>query len=207
MFARGVLVASFLVGTAAFGTIYQSPPHDVALAQDAEADLLATVEALQAQVAEQDGRIDALEEDVKQLETALAMVIVGSGDSASEAASQEKHTIMGSLELALGSRDYRDANFFPGSVDGDQCSGRNSFTDLKGQLQVILLDGSGNTIATGQTEYGAYKRFGETCVFAFTLNNVPDSDFYEIQVGRRQGPTFTREELESLNWEMVLTIG
>lgn len=211
MFARGVLVASFLVGTAALGTIYQAPPHDVALAQEADADLVATVEALQTQVAEQDERIDSLEEDLKQLETVLAQVIIDSANSgasgASKTSSQEEHTITGSVELGSnGSGNSFDDNYSVIKVGGyEYCVGQDGFADLELDAQVVIMDGAGSTIAKGATGRG--KPLSSSCEFPFTVRNVPDSDFYSITIGRREGPTYSREEMEQMNWNIALSIG
>lgn len=210
MVARVFLIIASVIGVAALSLSYVAPAPRIALAQDSD-DLLATVEALQTQVADQDERIAKLEKDLKQLETVLAMVIVGDNPDASDTpdtSAQDAHTIAGSLQLLAGDGSFSDKNFVAlGTNNGDFCSGTGGFDDLDGYLNVVISDGSGNIIATESTSSGEYQKYPEACSFEFTIDDVPDTDFYEIKIGRRGGPTYSREELEAANWRIDLSIG
>src|SRR4051812_28670559 len=67
MIARVALLVSILIGLTTTWVGLRSTPTEVALAKNNNAELAATVEALQTQVVEQDARIAKLEEDVATL--------------------------------------------------------------------------------------------------------------------------------------------
>ena len=72
-----------------------------------------------------------------------------------------------------------------------------------------MRDPSGQVIATGTIGSGQqdYQAGYTTCQFKFDEGNVPDEDFYDIEIGGRGSVTFTRQELESNGWKAELTIG
>lgn len=89
---------------------------------------------------------------------------------------------------------------------GDSCSGAGSYSWLQPGTSVTISDAngkivgtstlrSGTAFATGRSYYGA-----DTCVFPFTLNDVPaGDDFYRVGVGNlsSDGVPFTAAQLRT----------
>lgn len=89
---------------------------------------------------------------------------------------------------------------------GDSCSGAGSYSWLQPGTSVTISDAngkivgtttlrSGTAFATGRSYYGA-----DTCVFPFTLNDVPaGDDFYRVGAGNlsADGVPFTAAQLRT----------
>lgn len=100
------------------------------------------------------------------------------------------------------------------SRDGASCSGTGGYDDIRGGLGVVVKDAAGKTIATGQLGPGVAMQTLDTgaitlydCRFPITLTDVPESDFYEIEVGRRGSLSYSQEQMEAAGWNVALTIG
>ena len=203
MLTRVFMLIAILVGITALGASYRSMSPGFALAQDADADLIATIEALQTQVDEQEARISKLEEDV-------SLLLAEDAGPEIEDAATGMQTITGSLTL-IGATDAKTVGDLTfriidmGETDG--CIGNGGYADLVGGRQIIVMDGSGQTIAVGEGQPGVLHRSDNTCEFAFTVEGVPASDFYTIRIGSREGPTYTFEDLEAMSWHVELSIG
>lgn len=117
------------------------------------------------------------------------------------------------------------------SVSGtaESCRGTGGYSDVGPGMNVTVRNGSGEVIASGNTEsldaeeyFGTEEEEGgestspqeraETmfevlgCTVVFETK-VPKEDFYVIAVGRRGELSFSRQELEELNWNVSLTLG
>lgn len=202
MTARLLLIAIFVTGLAALSWNYLSPTPEVAVAQSS-GDLFATVTALQTQVAEQDSRIAKLEDDVARLMDGES---TQSADSADDA--EETQSITGSITLSsYGETDRSEWSFlYPAFGPGD-CIGMRGYDDITVGAGVVIIDGSGTTIANGHLGEGIYDEEATSCTFDFTVEDIPASDFYSVRVGNRDGPTYSFEDLEELDWTMVLSLG
>lgn len=120
------------------------------------------------------------------------------------------------------------------SVSGtaESCRGTGGYSDVGPGMNVTVRNGSGEIIASGNTEsLDAEEHFGteaeedseegeestspqelaETmfevlgCTVVFEID-IPKSEFYAIAVGRRGELSYSREELEELNWNVSLTV-
>jgi hypothetical protein len=58
----------------------------------------------------------------------------------------------------------------------------------------------------GRGEYTHDVPVGQHAAF-HKLENLPKAKFYKIETGRRQGPTFSYEDMERDNWSLVLSLG
>jgi hypothetical protein len=93
-------------------------------------------------------------------------------------------------------------------TDGE-CFGTGGFRDVRGELPVVIKDGSGKILASGQTAAG--KRPGGkyndvTCVFAFVVPDVPKTDFYQIEVGRRGAIVYPAADLIKSDWKVNILL-
>lgn len=112
----------------------------------------------------------------------------------------------GSRELT-GSLTLRDA-FGQGSDMGRgeyPCVGTNGYDDIAEGAPVTVYDAAGAIVATGRLGESEALDAAESCLFPFTVAEVPTSDFYQVEVANRGMVTFTAEQVE--NGEVSLTLG
>jgi serine/threonine-protein kinase len=108
------------------------------------------------------------------------------------------HTIRGEFTLTDDSLRYVTATRV--------CIGGGGYDDLQAGAQVRVKDASGTVIGTGSLKGGS-SIGGRKCVFLFEVENLPQSDFYSIEVTHRGGISYSYEELEARDWKVSLTIG
>jgi hypothetical protein len=118
----------------------------------------------------------------------LAFVLVGRGGS---------QDIEGSFSLF-------DSRFLSYS-SGESCSGSGGYGDIGAGRSVTVKDSSGTVIATGSLGPGSI-RLG-ACVFDFELRDVPRSEYYTFEVGRRGELTYSHDELRSAGWWVGFSLG
>lgn len=85
------------------------------------------------------------------------------------------------------------------------CFGSGGYSDIGPGTQVVVKDRSGKIMATGSLGPGK-ARGGSICQFKFAME-VPSSDFYSFEVGRRGSITYTPEELEAAGWHVGFSLG
>ena len=91
---------------------------------------------------------------------------------------------------------------------------------MQGGAQVVVKNSAGTVIANGHLGAGtavgtAYfgnstehrDSYTATCEFAFTIDGVPDSGFYSVEVGHRAAVTYSRSDMESKNWKLAMSLG
>jgi hypothetical protein len=113
---------------------------------------------------------------------------------------EERHEITGSVTL------YDEDLLLYEAQTGSGCTGSGGFSNIAWQATVTVYDGSGNVVGSSRLDFGdAIDR--TTCRFPFTVLDVRDADFYEVRVAGRNGPTYSRQDLELPGWSVHLSIG
>lgn len=110
------------------------------------------------------------------------------------------HTITGTMTLT----DSDNTNL------GGTCAGSGGYSDMRSGTQVVVKDSSSRIIAQSSLQTGkpAEGKFAKVeCVFPFTINDVPESDFYLVSVGHRGEISHSHKELEQSGWEVGFTLG
>jgi hypothetical protein len=102
-------------------------------------------------------------------------------------------------EFELNSSDYSWLD------RGEPCRGRGGYGDVNSGTQVTVRDGSGALLATSSLRGG--RADGGSCVFEFTLSDVPRADYYTFEVGRRGELSYSREDLLVEGWHVGFTLG
>src|SRR3569832_507388 len=109
-------------------------------------------------------------------------------------------------------------------VEGQFCSGENGYDDIEGGRQILVKNNKGEILATGELGQGEGVKTGigekleQTaieaglgtplkCQFPITIENVPQVDFYTIEIGRRGGMTYTAKDLQQKGWKIELRLG
>ena len=143
--------------------------------------------------------------------TALAaLVVIGCAASRPQAPAAttttvESYTIDGELTLHGG---YYGMYF---SDEDESCSGKGGYGDIDAGAQVLVSDGGGNALATGELDAGeagdTSGGFNVECNFSFTVPNVPKADFYSIEVWRRGDLTYSYDDLKKKDWTVAFSLG
>jgi hypothetical protein len=85
---------------------------------------------------------------------------------------------------------------------GDGCT-------VYGSQQVKVLDGEGSLLATGELVDGKTKStsdsyLGNRCELHFRVRNIPETDFYVLELDGGQSDAYTQSDLNSLGWSLQL---
>jgi len=59
----------------------------------------------------------------------------------------------------------------------------------------------------GSSRAGSDTFAGSGCVVTFTIRRLPETAFYQIEIGKHGGPSLTFRELEAANWHVEVTLG
>lgn len=95
------------------------------------------------------------------------------------------------------------------SADG-ACMGYGAYSDLTDAFVITVRDGTGNVIGTGQVSETSGSRSGASstvCVLKVVINDLPDTAFYTLEMGKRGSPTYSFEDLASKRWIVNVTVG
>lgn len=102
------------------------------------------------------------------------------------------HTITGTMTLL--SSDLSDS-----------CQGSGGYDDIRPGTAVTVRNGEGETIATGRLGEGTlHGVIG--CTYPFEID-VPDEDFYRVEVSHRGELEFSRDEMEQNDWTVDASLG
>jgi len=92
-----------------------------------------------------------------------------------------------------------------GSI-GAGCTGVGGYDDLSAGTAVVVKDEGGKVLATGSLDSGKISAL-ETCQWSFTVSNVPDAKFYQIEVSHRGAVTYSKADLDKAGWKVQLRLG
>jgi hypothetical protein len=102
------------------------------------------------------------------------------------------HTITGTMTLI--SSDLSDS-----------CQGSGGYDDIGPGTAVTVRNGEGETIGTGRLGEGTlHGVIG--CTYPFEID-VPDEDFYRVEVSHRGELEFSKDEMEQNDWTVDASLG
>ena len=78
------------------------------------------------------------------------------------------------------------------------------YDDISAGAPVTVKDKAGTVLASSFLDSGTSA--GSDCTFSLAVE-VPDSAFYQIEVGHRGAVTFSKSDLQSIGWTADLSIG
>ncbi len=90
------------------------------------------------------------------------------------------------------------------TVEND-CVGTGGYNDISAGAAVTVRNGSGDTLATGQLGNGEAIQ-GVGCTYKF-VTEVPDSEFYRVEVTHRGELEYSKAEMEQQDWKVEATLG
>lgn len=77
--------------------------------------------------------------------------------------------------------------------------------------EVTVKDEDGTLLASGSLQAGELAEVLEGvllfCEFPFTIEDVPDAKFYSIETGDRGELSYSKEEMEEMNWKVEFSLG
>ena len=134
----------------------------------------------------------------------------------------KNHTIQGNLTLK---------EMELGVSTGGYCSGKEGYQDIEQGGDIAIKNSKGEIIGNASLTAGKYIDVEESlsseaekakwkelnasrdlpsaffCRFDFTVENIPETNFYFIEIGHRKGPTYSLEDMNNKGWKMNLTLG
>lgn len=124
-------------------------------------------------------------------------------------------TLSGSLTLTDSEAFARFDDDAELAARGEWCASQSThgYTDIKVGTQIVVKDETGGILGTGSAIGGEVRGGGtydserDACVWTFTVAGLEDAEFYTVEAGRRGGPTYSRTDLETMDWTVALEIG
>lgn len=139
---------------------------------------------------------------------------------------------VGSPSLAApdltGTLTLVDQGAWPALQVGADCEGEGGFSDITEGTQVVVTNEAGDIIATGSLGPGRFVTTSaigtssllRVCVFDIAVPDVPDAEFYTVEVSPRgafnysrmvevsHGGTidYSRAELDNMDWHVSLVV-
>ena len=113
------------------------------------------------------------------------------------------------MQITDSSNSPFDGNNPPSNA-GLPCDGTldtGGYNDLAAGATVTVKNGSGNVIGTGSLKEGTAGGDGSTCSMPFTVTDVPQVPFYQVEVANRGNVTFSLNQMRNSKWVVSLTIG
>jgi len=114
----------------------------------------------------------------------------------------------GSKQMLRGSITVIDTDFYYSSsveTNGSSCYTSGGYSDVNSGTNVTVKNGDGKLL--GVTDLSSGVTVGSyRCKFSFELE-VSKSDFYSFDIGNRDEVSYSKDELESKDWNLDLTLG
>ncbi|MFN2527031.1 MAG: hypothetical protein ABR505_12350 [Actinomycetota bacterium] len=136
----------------------------------------------------------------------------GGGEPSAAASSSSTHTLSGEFTI---SGDFQSVSFdsLNGRL-GEPCEGEGGYSDISAGVVVAVADRTGTILGSSTLEQGTVTdRSGGgfdasvVCTLTFTVPNLPDSDFYSVEVADRGSLGYTKADLEETDWMVFLNLG
>jgi hypothetical protein len=108
----------------------------------------------------------------------------------------QTHTIAGTFTLS-DAQDAASGCLFPSL----------GYSDITAGAQVTLTNQSQTVLGTGQLGPGVADAAGASCVFPFTILNVPRAAFYGLTVSHRGTLQYSFQDMTTSGWTVTLTLG
>jgi hypothetical protein len=130
----------------------------------------------------------------------LAVLLAACGSpSATPSPTPSGHDLKGTILLT-------DAGRWSNVGPGDPCEGQGGYDDIIEGADVVVRNQADEIIATSSLGPGT-NRGNDHCAFAFTVEEVPDAEFYSVEVSHRGALTYSKAELDGMDWNLSLNLG
>jgi hypothetical protein len=112
-----------------------------------------------------------------------------------EPTSPPQHTLQGTFTL------------YDISIGLTSCIGQSGYSDIGPGTQAVVKNASGTILGTGTFDSGTASADNSSCVYKFSVPNLPDSSFYTVTVSHRGDQTYSLSDLTVSGWTVGLTLG
>lgn len=112
--------------------------------------------------------------------------------------------VQGSKATITGTLTLNDAS--GGFKKNQLCQGSGGYDDIQKGTQVTVRNGSNNIIAVSELGQGTSSD-GSSCTFNYSIEAVPRTSVYQIEISHRGGLTYSRAELVKRNFTIDTTLG
>ena len=102
-------------------------------------------------------------------------------------------------------KHYDHERFLTTEGENSFCFGSGGMDDLKSYAPVTITDEQGKILAMG--ELGRGREDSEGCTMSFTVENIPKSNFYSVEVARRGKVTYSFDRMIESRWRVGLSVG
>jgi hypothetical protein len=92
---------------------------------------------------------------------------------------------------------------------GETCEGDGGYSDISPGVGVSVTDRTGTLLAASTLESGTVTdKFADEveCTLTFTVDDLPESDAYTVEVADRGELTYTKAELQEADWQVFLSL-
>lgn len=113
--------------------------------------------------------------------------------------------VLGLLFALAGNKTHDVAGTFEFSGEYGSCQGSGGYSDIGSGTEATLYSGSGEVLAS--TELGIGSEQSGYCEFTFTFNDVPETDFYQFEVGDRGKLKVSLDEMKANGWSVGGSLG
>lgn len=134
----------------------------------------------------------------------LFVLTAFSDASLAEQKVRDKHSIVGTFTIYHKQYSSENADNFM-VTDNKLCGGMNGFDDLRYEMPITVTNEEGKIIGIGSAGFGVL--VDSDCVFTYKIDNIPRSNFYSIEVGRRGKVNYSIEQIIRDNWKVLISIG
>jgi hypothetical protein len=110
------------------------------------------------------------------------------------------HRISGTLRL-LNSDPQSPYITSTGAI----CQGNGPYGDIAAGNGVALKDGDGKLLAI--TSLGVGSGSPTSCLFGFTMKDVPEVPSYSVEVGQRGSRSYSLADMQANGWTLLLSLG
>lgn len=96
---------------------------------------------------------------------------------------------------------------------GNLCATDRGFQDIHEGQSVLVRDAKNNIIAIGKLKEGRFNWVNKnqypalwTCIFGFSVSNIPESPFYTLTIGGRKPIAITLDDLKLNKWTLNFSL-
>ncbi len=140
-----------------------------------------------------------------------ALVTFGCSSNLSSTTSKSNQTynLKGSITV-VSERQYFGIRQGKEGKPGEECFMVGPYSDIAEGMKIVVKNGKGEILAIGSMSGGKFNESGYTqssCTFKFLVNNIPKSDFYIVEGGRRGENQYSFAEMEQSKWNLEYSLG
>ncbi len=159
------------------------------------------------------GNVSQLENRVAQLEAENAELQAENADLTARLASATSTTAAPPAVTITGTLTLKGNDHLANLASLGGCAGIGGYDDIREGVDVVVRGPSDEVVGASSLSSGKPFPAGSTgssvlwCDFDFEVEVPPDLDFYTVAIGNRGDITYSRTDLEAMQWDLTLSLG